>query len=177
LVTPFFSALTTLFLITASAFAQPTPVTVVAIGASNTWGWGVAGRNAYPERLQDLLKGAGYDARVINAGVIIDTTAGMRRRIDAAVPDGTDVVILQPGGNDLRFFGSYEQRTANIEAMVKRLTERKIAVIVYDPVFPPAAYQWDRIHLTADAHSKVALELLPQVKRIIDAKAREGRQR
>ena len=162
---------------TASVIAQRAPVIVVAIGASNTWGWGVAGRNAYPERLEDLLKAAGYDAQVINAGTIFDTTAGMRRRIDTAVPDGTDIVILQPGGNDVRFFGSNEQRAVNIEAIVKRLTERKIAVIVYDPVFPQAAYQWDRIHLNADAHGKIAMELLSRVKGMIDAKASEGRQR
>ncbi len=155
---------------TAAAPAQPAPVNIVAIGASNTWGWGVAGRNAYPERLEDLLKAEGYDARVVNAGVILDTTAGMVNRVDAAVPDGTRLVILQPGGNDTRFFRSKEQRDANIEAMVQRLKARDIAVIVYDPVFPPEAYQWDRIHLTVEAHARIASELLPQVAEIIKPK-------
>jgi acyl-CoA thioesterase-1 len=156
--------------VTAAAQPKPTAVSVVAIGASNTWGWGVGGRNAYPERLEDLLKADGIDARVVNAGVVLDTTAGMLRRLDAAVPDGTDVVILQPGGNDKRFFRSDEQRAANIEAMVLRLKARNIAVIVYDPVFPPEAYQWDRIHLTADAHARIAAELLPQVTKIVRPK-------
>jgi acyl-CoA thioesterase I len=165
----FVAAFASLALTAATPAAQPkpAPVNVVAIGASNTWGWGVGARNAYPERLEDLLKADGIDARVVNAGVVLDTTAGMLRRLDAAVPDGTHVVILQPGGNDKRFFRSEEQRAANIEAMVQRLKARNIAVIVYDPVFPPEAYQWDRIHLTADAHAKIAAELLPQVKRIV----------
>jgi acyl-CoA thioesterase-1 len=54
--------------------------------------------------------------------------------------------------------------------MVQRLNARKIAVIVYDPVFPSEFYQWDRIHLTADAHAKIAAELLPQVTEIIKPK-------
>src|SRR5262245_57312724 len=41
----------------------------------------------------------------------------LRNRLDSAVPKGTDIVILQPGANDLRFFGTKEARTANISAM------------------------------------------------------------
>jgi acyl-CoA thioesterase-1 len=168
------SVLAALLMMTAHPAAQPAAVNVVAIGASNTWGWGVTGRNAYPERLQDLLKAEGYDARVVNAGVVLDTTAGMLRRVDAAVPDGTHLVILQPGGNDLRFFRSKEQRSANIDTIVQKLQARSIAVIVYDPVFQPEDYQWDRIHLTAEAHARIAAELLPQVAAIIKPKEKKA---
>jgi acyl-CoA thioesterase-1 len=164
------SALAALVLTAAQAAAQPAPFNIVAIGASNTWGWGVAGRNAYPERLEDLLKAEGYDARVVNAGVILDTTAGMLNRVDAAVPAGTHLVILQPGGNDTRFFRTRKHRAVNVEAIVQRLKARDIPVIVYDPVFPPEAYQWDRIHLTVEAHARIASELLPQVSEIIKPK-------
>jgi acyl-CoA thioesterase-1 len=166
------SALVALFLMTAPGTSQPAPATVVAIGASNTWGWGVSRRDAYPERLEGLLRDQGYNVRVVNAGVVFDTTAAMLRRVDAAAGDGTQVVILQPGGNDLRFLGSKERRAANIKAIEQRLAERKIAVIVYDPVFPPHAYQWDGIHLTAETHAKIASELLPKVKQLIDPKQR-----
>jgi len=165
------SALAALFLATAPASAQPGPINIVAVGASNTSGWGVGGRNAYPGRLEDLLKAQGYDARVSNAGVVLDTTSGMLSRLDAAVPDSTRLVILQPGGNDTRFFRSKEQRAANIAAMTQKLRARQIAVIVYDPVFPADFYQWDRIHLTAEAHRKIAAELLPRVVAIIRPKA------
>jgi acyl-CoA thioesterase I len=168
------SALAVLLTVTAQAVAQPATVNVVAIGASNTWGWGVSRNDAYPERLQELLKTAGYNAHVVNAGVVLDTTAGMLRRVDAAVPDGTHVVILQPGGNDARFLRSKEQRAANIDAMVKRLSARKIRSIVYDPTFAPDDYQWDRIHLTAQTHARIASELLPQVEAIIKPKQQQA---
>ena len=104
------------------AFAQASPLqarplNIVAIGASNTTGFGVGEQNAYPAVLQALLRKKGIAANVINAGVNGDVTAGMLRRIDSAVPKGTDIVILQPGGNDLRFFGTKAARAANVAAM------------------------------------------------------------
>src|SRR5262245_1314599 len=109
---------------------------IVVVGASNTVGWGVGAANAFPARLQTILKERGIDAKVTSAGVIGDTTGGMLRRIDTAVPDNTNIVILQPGTNDLRFFGSKQQRAANISAIVDRLRRRHIRVIVLDPVIP-----------------------------------------
>ena len=118
---------------------------------------------AYPARLEALLRAKGYDVTVVNSGIPFETTIGMRGRIDSSVPDGTRIVILQPGGNDLRFFVSRETRTANINAMVARLRARGIRPIVYDPVFPPEDYQWDHIHINAEGHAKIARALLPQV--------------
>jgi acyl-CoA thioesterase-1 len=136
---------------------------IVVVGASNTAGWGVGAANAFPARLQTILKERGIDAKVTSAGVIGDTTGGMLRRIDTAVPDNTNIVILQPGTNDLRFFGSKQQRAANILAIVDRLRRRHIRVIVLDPVIPPDLLQWDGIHYTAAAHAKFAMSLAAQI--------------
>jgi acyl-CoA thioesterase-1 len=137
---------------------------IVAIGASNTTGFGVGEQNAYPALLQALLRKKGINATVTNAGVNGDVTAGMLRRLDAAVPNGTDLVILQPGANDLRFFGTKAARTANIAAMEQRLRARSIRVIVYDPDPIPAEwYQWDHIHFNGAAHAKIAAILAAQI--------------
>ncbi len=86
-------------------------------------------------------------------------------RLNAAVPKGTDIVILQPGANDLRFFGTKAARTANIAAMVRDLHARGIRVIVYDPDKIPADfYQWDHIHFNAAAHAKIAAILAAQIE-------------
>lgn len=151
-------------LLTAGA-VQARPLTIVAIGASNTTGFGVGEQNAYPAVLQALLRKKGIAADVINAGVNGDVTAGMLRRIDSAVPKGTDIVILQPGGNDLRFFGTEAARAANIAAMAKRVRARGIRVIVYDPDPVPADfYQWDHIHFNAAAHAKIAATLAAEIE-------------
>jgi acyl-CoA thioesterase-1 len=143
---------------------------IVAVGASNTTGFGVGEANAYPALLQALLRKKGINANVTNAGANGDVTSGMLRRIDSAVPNGTDLVILQPGGNDLRFFGTKEARAANIAAMVARLKARHIRVIVYDPnPVPPDFYQWDHIHFNAAAHAKIAATLAAQISAQVTA--------
>jgi acyl-CoA thioesterase I len=143
--------------------AEAAPLRIVAIGASNTHGWYVGNRGAYPARLQELLKAEGIEAQVVNAGVPFDTTAGMFNRIDDDVPSGTDIVILQPGGNDRRFLVTKEQRAANIASMEQRLRNRSIKVIVYDDEIPLRYYALDFIHLTGEGHAMIAAALLPQV--------------
>jgi acyl-CoA thioesterase-1 len=158
-----------------SAAAQP--IRIVAIGASNTSGWGIGEQAAYPARLEALLKTRGINAQVTNAGVAFETTNGMLGRVDSAVPNGTRLVIIQPGGNDLRFLGSKERRTANINAMVARLRSRGIRAIVFDPVFPRDYYAWDQIHFTAEAHGRIAQTLLPQVMAALGGPHTTGHQR
>jgi acyl-CoA thioesterase-1 len=150
--------------------AAASTIKIVAIGASNTAGWGVGSQNAYPAQLHVMLKTRGYNVQVINAGKSFDTTNGMLRRLDAAVPSDVFVVIVQPGGNDLRFFGSKGQRTANIAAITSRLRARNIKVIVFEnAVVPSDMYQWDGIHFTTQGHKWVASYILPQVIALINA--------
>jgi acyl-CoA thioesterase I len=161
------SALRVLAIVAVLGAASPieaATLKIVAIGASNTAGFLVGSDKAYPARLQAILRQRGIDAEVTSAGVIGDVTGGMLRRIDADVPKGTDIVILQPGTNDLRFFGTKEQRTANIAAMVNRLHARGIRVVIYDPnPIPPDDLQWDGIHYTAAAHSRIAAMLAAKI--------------
>jgi acyl-CoA thioesterase-1 len=148
----------------AAAPRHAAALNIVAVGASNTSGWGVGADNAYPAQLQALLRKKGINATVTNAGVLGDVTAGMLSRLDAAAPKGTDIVVLQPGANDLRFFGTKEARAANIAAMVKHLHARGIRVIVYDPAkIPSDFYQWDGIHFNASAHARIAATLAAQI--------------
>lgn len=158
----FLSAILSLFLTS----AQAAPIRIVAIGASNTSGWLISSDSAYPAVLQRLLKEKGIAAEVINAGVPFDTTRKMLERLDAAVPKDTAIVILQPGGNDLRFFGTREERAANIERMSQRLKAKGIEVVVYDE-YIPWKYVFDGIHLTPAGHSMIANALLPRVMQVI----------
>jgi acyl-CoA thioesterase I len=153
-----------------SMAANAAPVRIVAIGASNTHGWYVGNQGAYPAQLQTLLRAKGIDAQVINAGVPFDTTAMMLRRIDKDVPNGTDIAILQPGGNDRRFFGTMQQRAANIAEMERRLRARGIKVIVYDDEIPLRYYTIDFIHLTREGHAMIAAALLPRVMAILESR-------
>src|SRR3954447_12672743 len=75
--------------------------TVVALGDSNTAGFGVGRDQAYPAHLERMLRAAGHDVQVWNAGVTGDIFERMLARLDRYVPDGMKVVILQGGYNDL----------------------------------------------------------------------------
>lgn len=148
--------------------AQAETVTVVALGASNTFGrgkgahpGGVPQSQAFPAQLQALLKARGIDARVINAGIPGDTTAGMLARMNSAVPNGTRVVILQTGGNDARK-GSGSATTG----IVAKLQARGIKVIMLDrpSAYAPASTRDpDGQHYNAQGHAAIAAGLLPQV--------------
>jgi acyl-CoA thioesterase-1 len=148
-----------------AGFGQAATLNIVAVGASNTWGWGVGPRYAYPAQLQRILRRRGIDANVTNAGIVANTTAGMLSRLSKDVPNGTDIVVLQPGTNDRRFGVTEEQRAANIAEIVRRLRRRDINVIVYDPPIPPAYLQFDGIHFTIAAHAKIAATIAAKILR------------
>jgi acyl-CoA thioesterase-1 len=140
-------------------FSAAQAATVVALGASNTFGKGVARGQAYPAQLEALLRAKGLNARVINAGINGDTTGGMLARLDRVVPKGTSVVILQPGGNDRRKLAP--DRTSEIRS---RLTAMGIKVVMLpNGMLSGKPHQPDRQHLTPEGYHMLAEELAGQV--------------
>ena len=139
--------------------------TVVALGASNTYGKGVARSEAYPAQLQAILKARGLNVRVVNAGINGDTTGGMLRRMDGVTPKGTDLVILQPGGNDRRR-GEGANREANIAEIKSRLAARGIKVIVMENnALRGLPHQPDGQHLTPEGYRMLAQSYASDVAR------------
>jgi acyl-CoA thioesterase I len=140
---------------------------IVAIGASNTVGFGAGIGQSFPSQLEGMLKARGYKVQVINAGMLGDTTRGMLARVDSSVPADARIVILQPGGNDARFGISKEERAANIRTIVARLSKRGVHVIVADDLQGLLAKNSvDGIHFNAAAHAIIAKQLYP---RVVDA--------
>jgi acyl-CoA thioesterase I len=157
-----FGALVTASLL--APFAAKADTKIVAIGASNTSGFGTGFGQSYPSLLEAMLKAHGYKVQVVNAGVLGDTTRSMLARLDASVPADARIVILQPGGNDLRFGVSKEERAKNIRAMVAKLQKRGIRVIVADNLQGLLVdHSADGIHFNGDAHAMIAKKLYPQV--------------
>jgi acyl-CoA thioesterase-1 len=137
--------------------------TIVALGASNTFGKGVARNQAYPAQLEAILRSKGHEVRVINAGVNGETTGAMLSRLDRAVPNGTSIVILQPGGNDQRR-GVESERAHNISQIESRLTARGIKVIMLENgMLHGLPHQPDGEHLTAEGYRMLAQSLVEQV--------------
>jgi acyl-CoA thioesterase-1 len=94
---------------------------VLAFGDSITAGFGLPPNEAFPARLEARLRAQGIAVHVINAGNSGDTTADGRTRLDWALADKPDVVILELGANDaLRGIDPSTVR-ANLEAMITRM--------------------------------------------------------
>jgi acyl-CoA thioesterase-1 len=112
------------------------PLHIVAFGDSLTSGYGVRPKDAFPAQLQKQLKAAGHDVVVTNGGVAGDTTADGLKRLDWSVPDDTDAVILEFGGNDaLRAVDPKETR-ANLEKIVAALKKRNIPILLAGMMSP-----------------------------------------
>jgi acyl-CoA thioesterase-1 len=112
------------------AAAAERPVRIVALGDSLTAGFGLPASASFPAKLAAALKTAGHPVEMINAGVSGDTASGGLARLDWSVPEGTDAVILELGANDmLRGIDPKITRQA-LDEIVRRLTARKIAVLV-----------------------------------------------
>lgn len=133
--------------------------TVVALGASNTAGYGVAPSQAYPAQLQAMLRARGLDVSVVNAGVSGDTTGGMMARLESVVARGTKVVILQPGGNDMR--RGAPNYTSAIRSRLRAMGIR--VVMVPNVMFRGKPHQPDGIHLTPEGYHMLAQQLVGPV--------------
>ena len=149
--------------------AEAASINIVALGASGTAGrglgrhsGGVSPEEAFPAQLESMLRARGYDAHVTNAGIAGDTTDGMLARLDSSVPDGTRLVILQPGTNDGKHSAS-AGRSVNVPQIIQRLKARGIKVIMANMSSGSAYIGPDGQHLTAQGQSLVAAHLLPRV--------------
>ena len=127
---PLLSALSAFSLLFLAGYAQAEPIRIVALGDSNTAGFGVFEPNKYPTQLQRALTERGHDVEVINAGISGDTTSGALRRLNSAFPEGTDIAIVFLGRNDMRFGVSMETTRRNLDEIVGRLRARNIEVIL-----------------------------------------------
>ncbi|UVK42565.1 arylesterase [Mesorhizobium sp. AR07] len=110
--------------------ARAEPFKIVGFGDSLMAGFGLGPGEGFTDKLQAALRAKGHDVTVANAGVSGDTTSGGLARLDWSVPDGTQLVILELGANDMLRGVSPEIPRKNLDDMLGKLKERKIAVLL-----------------------------------------------
>ena len=112
------------------AASAEAPSKIVALGDSLTAGFGLPDQEGFVPRLQAALANSGIAVEIANAGVSGDTAADGLARLDWSVPPGTDAVIVELGANDmLRGIDPKATRDA-LDAILRRLTQRHIAVLL-----------------------------------------------
>jgi len=113
------------------------PIRILAFGASITAGYGLDAADSLPVQLERALRAHGVNATVINGGVSGDTSAGGLARLDWALADNPDLVIVDLGGNDALRAIDPKSTEANLDAIVTRLTAEKRGVLIAGMVAPP----------------------------------------
>lgn len=137
---------------------------ILAFGDSLTAGYGLTRDDAFPARLQALLRARHPAAVVQNAGVSGDTSADARVRLPrvlSALRQRPDLAIVQFGAND--FFRGVEPKRirANFDAVLTMLADSGIPVLLAGMRAPAilgsAALPYNAIHPVLAARHGVPL--------------------
>lgn len=124
-------------LLGASLPAAAKTLRIVGFGDSLMAGYQLLQNDAYPALLEKALRQAGLDVAIANAGVSGDTSESGLARVDWSIPDGTDGVILELGANDALRGIAPEATEKNLDAIIVRLKERGIPVLLAGMMAPP----------------------------------------
>jgi len=114
------------------------PIRILAFGDSLTAGYGLDDlADAFPAQLERALKARGHDVKVIQSGVSGETTTGGLSRIDWALGEKPDAVIVELGGNDgLRAINPV-QTEKSLRGIVERIGRDGIPTLVAGMLAPP----------------------------------------
>jgi acyl-CoA thioesterase-1 len=128
--------LVAVFLMPTHAADNTRPIRLVAFGDSLTAGYMLPPLQSFPAQLAKALKDKGHAVEVANAGVSGDTIEDGLERFDWAIPKGTEAVILEFGANDALRGLSPKEARANLEAIIKKMRQRNIEVLLAGMIAP-----------------------------------------
>jgi len=97
---------------------------IVFFGNSITAGYGLEPENWFTTLLQERIDSLRLPYRVVNAGISGETSAGGLSRIDWVLSRPVTIFILELGGNDGLRGISLQQTTANLQAIIDRVSQR-----------------------------------------------------
>jgi len=120
------------------AHGADTPLRILALGDSLTAGYGLADLSgSFPVQLEKALREKGQNISIIQGGVSGDTTTGGRSRLDWALGEKPDAVIVALGGNDALRAVDPAVTLESMDAIVKRIKKDNLPVLVAGMLAPP----------------------------------------
>jgi acyl-CoA thioesterase I len=105
-------------------------IVIVALGDSLTAGYQLPQEAAFPVQLEKALKSRGANVKVINAGVSGDTASDGLARLDWALPDNADAVIVELGANDALRGIPVSETTRVLTELMEKLKAKKLPVLI-----------------------------------------------
>ena len=130
-----FSVIVALTFATAAA-ASAEGTRLMAFGDSLVHGYGLAEDDTFPAQLQAALEQQGHAVEVLNAGNSGDTTAAGLARLDWALADRPDAVIVVLGANDGLRGLEPRQTYGNLTAILERLEADGLPVLLAGMLAP-----------------------------------------
>lgn len=104
---------------------------IVALGDSLTAGYGLTNtQDTFPNKLKAALATKGHTVVIENAGVSGDTSTGGKNRLDWALANKPQVVIVELGANDALRGIEPKLTEQNLDAILTELSKRKITVVL-----------------------------------------------
>jgi acyl-CoA thioesterase I len=116
-----------------------TPKTILFFGDSLTAGYGLSTEEAFPALVEKSLNKKGKPAKVVNAGLSGETSAGGLARIDWVLRQPVDVFILELGANDGLRGLPLDQTRKNLQAIVDKVKTKypKTKIVITGMMVPP----------------------------------------
>jgi acyl-CoA thioesterase-1 len=108
---------------------QAQSLRILALGDSLTAGLGVDPADAFPAKLEAALKARGHDIVITNAGVSGDTSTAGAERLDWALGDPVDAVIVELGANDALRGIDPEQTEKALDRILTEIKKRNLPVL------------------------------------------------
>ncbi|WP_341365066.1 arylesterase [Thalassospira sp. SN3W] len=113
------------------------PQTLMLYGDSLMAGYGLSHEDGFAPRLEAALRDAGHNVKVINSSVSGDTTAAGLSRLEWALVDDPDIVLLELGANDALRGVEPSQTRENLDEIIGKLRDRDVAVLLAGMMAPP----------------------------------------
>jgi acyl-CoA thioesterase-1 len=137
---------------------------ILAFGDSLTAGYGLSEAEGFTAQLAQALAKMGRPAEVINGGVSGDTTAGGLARIDWALADKPQIMLLELGANDMLRGLPTAAARANLEQIIAKAKAANTAILLIGMRAPAnlgADYQRDFDAIYPDLAKAQHLPLYP----------------
>jgi acyl-CoA thioesterase-1 len=125
-------------LFSAGVHAQASQLKLLAFGDSLFAGYLLPQDAAFPLRLEAALREKGFDVQLINAAVSGDTAEAGLRRIDWALDEHPDVLLLELGANDMLRGHDPARIYLSLAAIIEKAQQQHIAIALFGMMADPA---------------------------------------
>jgi acyl-CoA thioesterase-1 len=130
-----------LIIISFLALFQTSPASKVILfyGDSLTAGYGLSTDDAFPAVIEKTLNKKGKAAKVVNAGLSGETSAGGLNRLDWVLKQPIDLFVLELGANDGLRGLPLDQTQKNLQAIIDKVNTKypKAKIVIAGMLVPP----------------------------------------